>query len=107
MFNFGPSSVTHVVSAIGSPTTAVYFIAIVDGGPVNDGPPGWNLKTGGVFFCAASSYGSTIHSGRVCIVTVLVKPLATMVHVIFLLPKSFGTLIVKTPHCRFGRKCVG
>jgi len=34
--------------------------AIVDGGPVNDGPSAWNLRTGGVFFDAASRKGSTI-----------------------------------------------
>ena len=33
-------------------------------------------------------------------------PLATSVHVSFLSPKSFGTVIVKTPHWRRGRKCV-
>src|SRR4029077_4117992 len=107
MFSFGPSSVTHVVSASGSPAEAVYLLAMVVGGPVKSGPPGSNMNTGGVFFCAASSYGSTIHSGRVCIVVVLVKPFATIVQVIFLLPRSFGTLIVNTPHWRFGRKCVG
>ena len=42
-----------------------------------------------------------------CSVIVLVKPLATIVHVSFLLPKSFGSLTENTPHCRPGEKCVG
>ena len=36
-----------------------------------------------------------------------VWPLATIVQVSFLSPKSFGTGIVKTPHWRRGTKCVG
>ena len=80
---------------------------MIDGGPVNDGPSALNFSTGGVFFDAASRNGSTSQSLRVCIVMVFVRPLATIVHVSFLSPKSFGTLIVKTPHCRDVRKCVG
>ena len=89
---------TQVVRATGTPGAAVTCAAIAFGGPVNAGPDGANFSTGGVFFCAASSYGSTIHSGRVCIVIRLVKPLATIVHVNFRSPRSFGTAIVNTPH---------
>ena len=32
--------------------------------------------------------------------TVDVWPLAVSVHVSFLVPKSFGTVIANTPHCR-------
>src|SRR3954453_1475910 len=55
---FGPSSKIHVVSGSGTPTVAVYFSAIVCGGPVRTEPSGWNLSFGGVFLLAASSNGS-------------------------------------------------
>ena len=42
-----------------------------------------------------------------CIVIVLVCPFATIVQVSSFEPKSFGTLMAKTPHCRPARKCVG
>ena len=63
-------------------------------------PSGWSLMTGGVFFEATSSNGSTTHSGRMCIVIVLVCPLTTSVHVSVWFAKLAGALKVKTPHWR-------
>src|SRR2546421_7125154 len=59
MLIFGPSSVTHVMSASGVLTAIVYEATVSVGGPVNAGPPGWNMIFGGVFLLAASSNGST------------------------------------------------
>src|SRR5437867_9860211 len=90
-FSFAGSSVTHAVTGSGPGSVTSSDSAMPCGGPVNDGPFGWNLTTGGVFFDAESSSGSSTHSGSVCRVMVLVCPLATSVQVSFLLPKSFGT----------------
>src|SRR5579864_758073 len=87
---FGPSSVTQASSASALPAVAVSDAAITDGGPVTGLPLGSNVITGGVFLLAASSNGSTMYSGLVWSVMVLVNPLATSVHVSFLSPKSFG-----------------
>ena len=88
-------------------SVVVNVAANPEGGPVNDGPFGWNLTTGGVFFDAVSSNGSSTHSGCVCIVIVLVWPFATSVHVSFFVPRSAGALIENTPCWRDVRKCVG
>src|ERR1700730_9498548 len=94
----GPRSVAHVVSAKGLASAVLYCAAIAAGGPVNVRPACSNFNTGGVFPDAASLNGSTTHSGRVCKVMMLVCWLATIVQVSFLFPKSFGTVIVNTPH---------
>src|ERR1043166_5871991 len=104
---FGPSSLTHASSVSGLPAVVVSDAAMAEGGPVTGLPLGSNLIAGGVFLLAASSNGSTMYSGFVWSVMLLVKPLATSVHVSFLSPKSFGSLIVKTPHWRPLWKCVG
>src|SRR5947209_9815980 len=98
MLIFGPSSVTHAVSVTGSEADVLYVAEMPEGGPVNVGPSVASLSTGGVFLLAASSNGSTIHSGFKCIVMTLVCPLDTNVHVSFRFPKSFGTLMENTPH---------
>src|SRR6266851_1133438 len=77
------------------------------GGPVNVGPPGWNLSVGGVFPIAGSLNGEISYGGFNENGTAVVWPLAVIVQVSFLLPKSFGTVIVKTPHSRRGTKIVG
>src|SRR5215217_5762486 len=54
---FGPSSLAHTFSANGSPTVAVYFSAIVLGGPMKPAPLSLNFSVGGVFLFAASPNG--------------------------------------------------
>src|SRR2546421_8139817 len=102
-----PSSVINKVGGSGSPALTVNEAAIPRGGPVNAGPSGWNLMTGGVLPTPASLYGSTTQRGFKLIGIDVVLPFAVIVQINFLSPKSFGTVIVKTPHCRLGRKCVG
>src|SRR5437667_1301838 len=65
-FNFAGSSLIQAVSASGSDAVAVNFAATPMGGPVNPAPSESNLITGGVFFDAGSSNGSTTHSLIVC-----------------------------------------
>ena len=62
--SLGGSSVSHAVNGSGLDTVVVHVAAIPEGGPVNAGPFGCSRTTGGVFFDATSSSGSTIHSGR-------------------------------------------
>src|SRR2546423_6462801 len=94
-----PSSSTQTVSGAASPALAINESAIPRGGPVNVGPPGLNVTTGGVLPTPASLYGSTIHRGFKLIGMEVVFSFAVMVHVSFLSPKSFGTVTGKKPHC--------
>src|SRR5271154_2450329 len=84
------SSETHTVKANGSPTFAARSTTSPRG-PCTNGPCWSKLSTGGVFPTAASTKGEISHSGfRLAGIAVLL-PLATMVHVILLSPKSAGT----------------
>ena len=47
-----------------------------------------------------SRKGETSHNGSSPAGIAVVTPLATIVQTIFFEPKSFGTVTVKTPHCR-------
>src|SRR5579862_7454795 len=100
------SSDTHTVSGSGSPTVAASDLAIPFGGPCNVLAPSSKLITGGVL-SSASTKGATTQRGSMSTGIELVLPLTVMDQVSFLSPKSLGTLMVKTPHCRPGRKCVG
>src|SRR5205807_1061291 len=97
---------TQTFKLSGSPTVAVSDLANPCGGPCNVVAPSSKLMTGGVL-SSASLKGATTHSGSTSTGIAFVLPLTVMVHVSRLSPKSFGTLMVKTPHCRPGRKCVG
>jgi hypothetical protein len=70
--SFGGSSVTQAVNLAGSGSVVVSVAAIPDGGPLNEGPAGWNVMTGGVFCEATSSNGSSTQSRCVCSVMILV-----------------------------------
>src|SRR5437879_3160729 len=98
------SSETHRASVSGLPT-AVEKVSLIGRGPCTEAPPS-NRIVGGVF-PLASTKGETSHSGSRLAGTTVVWPLATIVHVSFLAPKSLGTVMVNTPHCRPGKKCVG
>src|SRR5437660_5809073 len=100
------SSDTQTFSCSGSPTVAVSDLASPCGGPVDIVVPSSKLMTGGVL-SSASLKGATTHSGSTSTGIAFVLPLTVMVHVSLLSPKSFGTVIVNTPHWRPGRKCVG
>src|SRR5262245_31876891 len=102
-----PSSLTHTVNPTGSPTFAWSEAAKPCGGPWNGTPSGANLTAGGVFESATSLNGLMIQREFKLSGMDVVCPFAAKVHVSFLSPKSFGTVIVKTPHWRRGRKCVG
>src|SRR5262249_41417954 len=52
------SSLAQIVRVSGEPTMASYEALIPRGGPCNGVPCGWNFRTGGVFFSAASRNGS-------------------------------------------------
>jgi hypothetical protein len=60
-----------------------------------------------VFFTAGSSNGLTTHSGSRWNGTEAFCPFAISVQTSLLLPKSFGTVIVKTPQARRVWKDVG
>ena len=64
-------------------------------------------RRGGVLPFAMFLNGSTKYCGLSHTVTALVRLFAVSVHVIFCVPKSFGTVMANTPYCRRGRKCVG
>ena len=100
------SSETHTVNGSGSPTLAVRS-TISPCGPCTDGPCSSKLSTGGVFPTAASLKGEISQSGLRLAGIAVVLPLATMVQVILLSPKSAGTFTVNSPQPRPGMKWVG
>src|SRR5271167_4825857 len=100
------SSATQTVSVSGSSTVAINDFAIPCGGPCNVDAPSSKLITGGVL-SSASTKGATTHKGSISTGIVLVLPLTVMDQISFLSLKSLGTVMVNTPHCRPGRKCVG
>src|SRR6266446_3930362 len=106
-------AVVDAFPSVGS-TIGLGFSNITGPGPRNllqtifaGGP--WRGRASGGCFPSSLSHtvsgrGSATQRGFRCIGTDVVCPLAVMVHVSLLSPKSFGTIIVKTPHWRRGRK---
>src|SRR5262245_65961391 len=90
------SSATHMVRASALPVVVVSEV-LLPRGPCTPSFPSSKLTNGGVF-PLASMKGETSHRGFRLIGITVVWPLATIVHVSFLFPKSFGTITVKTPH---------
>src|SRR5262249_32026954 len=100
------SSVPHTESDSGSVRVALIICAIPLGGPEKGIPPALNLMTGAPL-PLASLKGATTHNGFKFKGIEFVCPFDVIVQVRRLSPKSFGTVIVNTPHCLRGRKCVG
>src|SRR4029077_5122780 len=100
-------SSTQTLIATGWFTVAVKLADTPTGGPVTFAPPCEKARTGGWLPMPSSLYGLMGYpllrvNGIDC-----ASPFDTMVQVIVLVPKSFGTLTTKTPHCRPTSKCVG
>src|SRR3954452_5201223 len=93
-------SSTQTLIAIGCFTVPVNVAAVATGGPVNFGPPSENASTGGLLCIPSSSNGLIGYPLFRVSGIELLSPLATIVQVIALVPKSFGTLITNTPHWR-------
>jgi len=99
------SSETETASVSGL-ATAAERVVVIGRGPWTELPSEKRI-TGGVFPMVGSRKALISHSGLRLAGIDRVWPLLISVQVIFLVPKSAGTVMVKRPHCRPGRKCVG
>jgi hypothetical protein len=96
------SSATDTASANGFDKVAERA-TLTGRGPCDAAPPS-NLSDGGVFPVVGSVKGETSQRGSRPAGTAMVWPLLTSVQVSLPVPKSLGTVTVKTPHCLPGRK---